>query len=103
MDRFRGKTDEEVKNAIITDPSAIDELIRRYERKTLFELNALSKSGDNTAYIVLLKRRAGSNQFDSAIRGGTVTMRDPALLSLIKTPFDPFFENHFASTRRCSL
>jgi hypothetical protein len=27
---------------------------------------------------------------DAAIRGGTVTLRDPAMLSLIGTPFDPF-------------
>lgn len=33
----------------------------------------------------------------SPVRGGTVTLRDPAMLSLVNTPFDPF--GHFADLR----
>ena len=34
----------------------------------------------------------------SAIRGGTVTLRDPAMLSLLNTPFDPFA--HIADVKK---
>lgn len=57
-ERYKGMSDAEVKSAAMTDPVAVDELIRRYELKTVKELEKLSKAGDGTADYVLGKRRS---------------------------------------------
>lgn len=85
-EKYKGLSDQDLKSASLKDPSAYDELIRRYESKKIAELEKLAKEGDGTAaYVLGNKRTAGYRQpAEVPLRPSNLTVLDRLKARLAK-------------------